>query len=923
VLYGRDTERAAIGELLEAARASRSSALVVRGEAGIGKTALLEDARERAPDMHVLSARGVESESELPFAAVHQLLRPALTHIEKLPAPQASALGGALGLDAGGADERFLVFAGCLSLLSEMAERRPVLCLVDDAHWLDGASEDALLFVARRLEAEGIVLLFGAREGEVRAFEAPGVPSLVLGALDAEAAGTLLARGAGVEAAPSVRDRLVEQTGGNALALLEVPSALTKAQLAGAEPLPEALPLTRQIERAFLERVRRLPEDTQRLLLIAAADDASDVGLVTRAAEHLEADLRALDVAEQASLVSVHGIRLEFRHPLVRSAIYEAATSRERHEVHRALAEVLARQGDRPDRCAWHRAAATVGTDEAVAEELEQSAGRAGQRAGHGAAAAALVRAADLSEDGTERSRRLLLAARASHLAGRYVQTVAITERAAALAPDPIAKADLALLRGDAELWHGRPAQTSDLLAAAAEAVTAHDTARALELACAAAEAGAIAGDADRMGRAARVAEAITPADDRQVLLSLLTRGGEPLMRGDLAAAAPLFRRGFGLSAGDEPRDIIWAAIVAVLAGEYAQAKALYDAAAARARQLGALGPLVHVLSGQALCNLFFAYPSEASEAAHEAVRLAADLGIEDYAAHAVGVLAWVSALRGRADDHRAFAEQVELAGARGLAFPPAAVTWGRAELALAEGRLDDALGAFSAVAEFGPGFGHPLIALASAPGLVEAAARAGRPELGASALARLEAWVDCTSPQHARPLLERSQALFAETEAEARHLFEQALGMHEEGGSPFHRARTELLFGEHLRRQRKRVESREHLRSALEAFEALGASPWADRARAELRASGETARKRDPSTLSQLTPQELQIARFVAEGLSNKEVAAQLFLSPRTIDSHLRNVFAKLAITSRTQLARLRLGDEEAVSSIRAAAPA
>ncbi len=325
VLFGRDAERALIGALLDAARDSRSGVLALRGEAGVGKTVLLDDARERAGDMHVLSARGVESESELPFAALHQLLRPALRHLDRLPAPQAAALQSALGLADGAGQERFLIYSACLSLLSELAEERPVLCLVDDAHWLDEGSSDALQFVARRLDAEGVVLLFGAREGDVRTFEAPDVPSHTVGGLDDASAAALLAHAAAA-AAPQVRERLLEQTHGNALALVELPAALSAAQLAGEEPLPEALPMTRRLERVFHERVARLPAPTRLALLAAAADDSESAGVVERAVATLSSGGFALGAAEEAGLLTIDGGRVRFRHPLVRSAVYGAAT---------------------------------------------------------------------------------------------------------------------------------------------------------------------------------------------------------------------------------------------------------------------------------------------------------------------------------------------------------------------------------------------------------------------------------------------------------------------------------------------------------------------------------------------------------------------------------------------------------------------
>ena len=323
MLYGRDAERAEIGALLDAARTSRGGVLVLRGEPGIGKTALLEDARERAADMYVLDARGVESESELPFAALHQLIRPAFDHLDGLPSRQAEALRGALGLRERAGDDRFLVSLAVLTLLSDFAERRPVRCLVDDAHWLDTPSAEALLFVARRLAAEGIALLFAAREADGRRFEAPDIPALELRGLSVDAAETLLSRHGPGEVARPVRDQLLEYTRGNALALLELPGALSEAQLTGTEPLPAALPLTQGVERVFLDRVRRLPDATQRLLLVAAAEETGSLATVMQAAAGLGVDAGALDAAERSELVVVRGGQIDLRHPLVRSAVYQ------------------------------------------------------------------------------------------------------------------------------------------------------------------------------------------------------------------------------------------------------------------------------------------------------------------------------------------------------------------------------------------------------------------------------------------------------------------------------------------------------------------------------------------------------------------------------------------------------------------------
>jgi len=923
VLYGRDAERAVIGELLDAARDSRSGALVVRGEPGIGKTALLLDARERAADMHVLSARGVESESELPFGAMHQLTRPALEHLDRLSPPQASALRRALGLDEGGSEERFLVFAACLSLLSELAERRPVLCLVDDAHWLDSASADAFRFVARRLDAEGIVMLFAAREGDVRRFDAPDLPSLALGGLEVEAAATLLARGAGIELHASVRDRLLEQTRGNALALLEVPTGLTAAQLAGVEALPEALPMTGQVERVFLERVRRLPDETQLLLLVAAADDSESVALVTRAGAALGAGPRALDPAEEAGLIAVHAKHLEFRHPLVRSGVYEGATSSARREAHRALADALDLDDAHADRRAWHLAASTVEPDEEVVQALEDAAERAEDRSGYMAAARALERAAELSSDGTSRGRRLVRAARAASMAGADETAVALAGQALTLVEDPLLRAEVTRIRGMADIQRGRPGDAVTMLTDAAREVARMDSHKALELLTYAVQAASQAGELDAYQEACALADSIPLPDEydsRSFVADLLTGFGA-MAGGDPASGAPRLECAiaWGMES-DDPRDLLFTAVSALWLGQDGAIFAALGRASTAARTKGAIAALVEVLGFRA-SQLAVAQRFDSAELAGvEALQLARELGADNLIPMPLTALAHVAAVRGDDDTARARAgEALDLATAHGLAVRAASVARTLALLDLGRGRWAEALEQYAALAELRPGIREPFWVVMTVPDRVEAAVRAGRPDDAQAALPAFDEWATHSGAAWAQPLLESCRALLTGREEATGH-FEEALRL---GGDarPFDLARIQLLYGEHLRRERRRVDARAQLRAALQGFERLKAEPWAERARTELRATGETARKRDPSTLGQLTPQELQIARLVAEGLSNKDVATQLFLSPRTIDAHLRNVFQKLEITSRTQLARMPLGDEEPSSTREAAA--
>jgi DNA-binding CsgD family transcriptional regulator len=906
MLYGRDAERAEIWALLEGARASRSGALVIRGEAGIGKSALLGDARESAGDMRVLQAHGVESESELPFAALHQLLRPALDLIGAIPPPQAAALGSALGLDGGAAQERFLISAGCLSLLSELAEQQPVLCLVDDVQWLDAPAADALLFVARRLDAEGIVMLFAARDGEGHRFEARDLPALELSGLSAEAAGELVA--AAGEVAPTVRDVVVDRAAGNALALVEVPAALSAEQLAGAEPLPAALPLTQAAERLFLERVRGLPEATQQFLVVAAADDSGELAAVIRRAQQLGISADALTPAEQAGLISVAGSSVVLRHPLVRSAVYQAAPSVERRAAHIALAEAFAGEVD-SDRRAWHRAAAVVEPDADVAEELEAAAERARRRSGHAAAASALERAAELSPDAESRARRLVASAAAAWHAGHPSRAIALADQASGIPLDPGLRAELDHVRGDIQHRCGSLFEAGETLMAGAVAAASHDPRKALDMLFDAASTGMQSGDYARVIEAGQRAAELPASDDEEerFLADLLVAVGS-LWLGTTSAELPLVRDVIARAATfDKPRLLAGAAMGAGSIGDHESEAALLRRAVALARTSGAVDSLTLALLSVGVAGVLTGRFAVVPDAA-EGLGLAREAGLTGVASLQLAVLAWFAASRGEEEQCLTWAAEVATsASATDNALARSIADWSLALLSLGIGRPDETVTRLAALRTAPPGVGHPLIVMLSAPDLVEAAVRTGDLESARAALAVLQSFAVAGAPSYALALAARCRALLDETDA-ADAEFARALELHEDGPRPFDRARTQLLFGEHLRRRRRRVEAREQLRSAAEVFESLGTAPWAERARSELRASGETARKRHPSTVDQLTPQELQIARLVAEGMTNKEVAAQLFLSPRTIDSHLRNVFGKVGIRSRTELARVAL---------------
>ncbi len=899
VLHGRDAERAAIGALLEGARSSRSAALVIRGEAGVGKSALLADTADRAEDMHVLRARGVESESDLPFAAVQGLLRPALEGLDALPAPQSRALGTALGLAEGPPPERFLVYSACLGLLAELAEQRPVLGLVDDAHWLDSASAEALTFVARRLGAEGVLLLFGAREGDERRFVADGVPSLEVGGLDADAARAVLAATAG-DAAADVVERLIARTGGNALALVELPGALSAGQRSGAEPLPAALPMTRELEAVFSRRAEGLSPDAAAMLLVAATDDSESLAVVTRAAARLGVPAEALDEVEAAGLVHVRGSRVSFRHPLVRSAVHESAPSGARRDAHRALADALDGDAGEADRRAWHLAAAAIRFDPEVVRELELAAGRAEERGGHVSAALALERAADLTEDAPARAALLARAAGEMSAAGRDAAAVALAARADGdLAP--ALRAEGARVRGMAAVRQGRPADAYPELVSAAAEVVSEAPATAVDLVMHGAIAGWQSGGPGSAFEGASVLDAIDPTalDPDSLAVVRMFRGFVALVTGDAATGAPLLVEAveWGTRA-EEARHAQWAAWAALWLGDAPRFEALLDRAAAIARERGELGLLADLLGSRAVhLSLIAQRYREASEAAEEALGLVRELDAANVRLLPLAALATVAAVHGDLQEARGHAhEAIALAEERGLALRASAAVYALALAGMAEGRWNEALADLERLTH--PA--DPVVGIV-APDLVEAAVRAGRPERAAAAMEAYEAWAQLSGTPATAPRVASCRGLVAEGDEATRHLDEAAAGAG--AALPFDRPRIHLLHGEHLRRLGRRVDARAGLRAAVDGFEAIGAEPWAERARGELRATGATARRRGPDVAATLTPQERQIATLVGQGLTNKEVAAQLYLSPRTIDAHLRNVFGKLGIASRREL--------------------
>jgi DNA-binding CsgD family transcriptional regulator len=909
MLYGRHEECAAIDRLLADAGGQRSGALVIRGEVGLGKSALLAYAADRAAGrMRVLWGSGVESESELAFAALHQLVRPVLDHVERLPGPQATALQGAFGLATTQGRDRFLIGVGALSLLAEVAEERPLVCLVDDAQWLDQPSADALSFAARRLEAEGIVLLVAARDDDLHAFTAPSFQELRLTGLDAAAAGQLLTDQSPAGLAPNVRERLIEATQGNPLALLELLASLSADQLAGRASLPDPLPVSAGVEQVFLERVRRLPDPTQTLLLAIAAEETGDPAVIFRVGRALGTGTEAFEEAATAGLVRIAEGRIRFHHPLVRSAVYRGATINQRQAIHQALAAALP-GAEHADRRAWHRAAAAMEPDPEVADELERSAERARRRSGYAAAARALERSAELTSAEALRRHRLTDAADAAWLAGQPDRALGLLDRAAAGVSEPRLRANVAHLRGVIELRRGVPANAFTILAAGSAEVAPVDPVKALAMLLPASEAASYAGDVTLTIEAARRAAALPRGQQRidQFTLDMLVGIGS-LLEGDTARGAPLLREATTLAQTfDDPSRLGYAGAAARYLGDDTATHDFYARAVARARATGELVLLPYLLESLAVAEVAAGRYAAATASASEGLRLARETGQESSVCQNLSTLALLAAMQGRQDACRSYAaEALERAVPRGLRLQAASASWALALLDLASSRPSEALARLTTLAS-GSETGHPVIALLSVPDLVEAAVRANQAERGQTALAGFEQWAAHTAPPWALALVPRCRGLLSAGAAADRH-FAEALRLHGPSSRPFDRARTQLLYGEALRRARRRVDAREHLRAAFTTFEQLGASPWAERARTELRVSGETARQRNPSTLDQLTPQELQIVRFVGEGATNRDVAAQLFLSPRTIDYHLRQVFTKLGISSRAELIRLHV---------------
>jgi DNA-binding CsgD family transcriptional regulator len=923
MLVGREAQCAGIERLLAGARSGRSGVLVIRGAPGIGKTALLRHAAAAAEGMRVLSVSGVESESELAFSGLADLVRPLAAELRRLPGTAEAALAGALALGpaggvapgrAGGAD-RFTVYIATLSLLGAAAETQPVLVVADDLQWLDAASQEALMAVARRLDAEGIVMLMAVRDAGEREAETRPLPAMELGGLGHGPAQALLGRATGERAvAPHVQEQLLELAAGNPLALLEVPAALTDDQLAGTEPLMDPLPVGRGLERVFGGRIAALPEEQRQCLLVAAANDQTDPATVAAALGRLGLKLGGLEAAEAAGLVELDGVQVRFRHPLFRAVVYHGAAPGQRRAAHRALAAVLLAAG-LTERAAWHLAAASVAPDEAVADLLDQAAETARQRGGQVAAARALERAASLTPPGDAKARRLLAAAHAAYAAGRLSWARAMLEGAAADSTDPLLRADVQHLRGNVEMWRGPAPFAANLLADGAAAVADTSPDRAAMMLADAVMAHIMTGAIERAVRTAEnarrvAARSVAPRSGGQDA-ARVTAAAEGVARsfmGETATAYPAMRAMIrdGSAAGLPAFLPPMVAQVAIWAEDYGTAQRTLERIVGRAHRVGALSELAFPLA--VLADAWFRTGAwaDAYAAATEAVQVGTDTGQESALAFGLVQLARIEAARGLEEQCRAHVEQaLALAEPRGgfsIHFFAAAALGllevGRARFEAAVAAMEWLNDTAAAVALREPAVVPWL------PDAVEAQARSGRREAAVALLARLDEQAARAPGRWASAAAARCHGILA-GEHDYEAAFSAALARH--GPMPgFERARTELCLGERLRRSKRKAEAQAALQRAAATFGRLGAAPWADRANGELAAGG-SARSTPPDTLAaRLTAQELQIALAVASGATNRQAGIALFLSEKTIETHLSHVYRKLGLHRRSELAAL-----------------
>jgi DNA-binding CsgD family transcriptional regulator len=897
-LHGRRSEREVLRRLLDGVRGGQSRVLVICGEAGVGKTALLESAIASESGFRVVRTVGVQSEMELAFAALQQLCAPSLDRLDRLPAPQRDALGVAFGLTAGSPPDRFLVGLAVLSLLAEAAREQPLLCVVDDAQWLDRASAQALVFVARRLLAESVALVFAIRgSGD----ELKGLPRLVVEGLHGGDARALLGSAVRVPLDERVRERIVAETRGNPLALLELPRGLTAAELAGGFGLLDVPGLRGRIEDSFRARLARLPADTQRLLLVAAAEPLGDPVLVWHAAGRLGIGVEA--AADTDGLLAI-GTHVTFRHPLVRSAVYRSASSEERQAVHRALADATDPEVD-PDRRAWHRAQATPGLDEEVASELERSAGRAQARGGLAAAAAFLERATALTLEPARRARRALAAAQAKHHAGALDEALGLVGIAESGPLDELERAQVDVLRARISFASSRGRDAPPLLLKAAKRLEPLDVRRAretyLDALFAAVVVHRLASGGGGLLDVADAVHAARPPSHAPRAPDLLLDGWVLLITKGYQAGTPTLKRAltaFRSESISQDEEIRWLWLACHTAYELWDDQtwlAFSERLVELGRKAGALTELPIALDSLASAKLFAGDFATAASLVQEGKAITEATGSHPTPYGPV----LLAACQGREPEASQLIEaSTEGVVRRGEGMGLTVIQWASALLYNGLGRYEDALATAQRAS------GHPHDPPRVLPELIEAATRCAMPEPAAQALEVLSATTRASATDWGLGIEARSRALLSDGDV-ADALYREAIERLARTRVRVEVARAHLLYGEWLRRERRRQDAREQLRQAHALFSQFGMEAFAERARVELEATGEHARKRSVETRDDLTPQEAQISRLAAEGATNQEIAAQLFISPSTVDYHLRKAFRKLGVKSRHQLQR------------------
>lgn len=904
-LIGRETELCELSVFLENARQGSGGVLVVRGEAGLGKTSVVEAAVDGAGEARVLRCAGVESEAELDYAALHQVAWPLVDQIDNLPVAQAAALRGVMGR-GDVATDRLLVGMALLTLLSEVAKRTPVIILIEDAHLLDRPSADALVFVARRLTTESIAVLFEARGGSIRDFSPPGLPELTLAPLSEDAAAELLDLH-DPDLAPLVKQRLITESEGNPLALIELCKALSAEERRGRDPLPFQLPLTEQLREVYRERLCRLPGDTRSLLLIAAAEPSGDLSTVCAAARLWNVPLQALGAAEEAKLIRFENHRVRFNKARDRSGTYGAASWDERLAAHEALAAVLPDD----DRKVWHRAATTIGTDEELAAALERSADQARARRGPGAEAAALERAAALSGNEESRARRLARSARAALDAGLFKRAQALLDDAERVKPpEPDVRAEIDLCRG---LEQFQSATTLDEAPAAlirgADDVAKISPERAAMMLATAARVARLADDEARLEEVWRRIVALPLAAESPVKRLAMSCAG-PTMRRRLEVPGGIFQASSEMSEGTASTIWMWPPVGAAdIAGELVAAQRAYRKLVVSLSTSGVVGQLTTAWTSLAMAELGLGRWADAAMHASEALRLR-QMGDVGSTGWALVVLSRLAAAQGRAEECRArAAEATRLATDQGALSIAWFAAWSVATLEMSLGHYEEAFVQLADAARPEEWPGGRLYAAASAADLVEICVRIARLDIANRVVGAMEAWVARQAPAWAQVAAHRGRAMLSSGDRALAEL-DAAVSISSENNHAFELAQTHLQYGEALRRQRLKMEARRQLRAALEMFTRMGANPWIDRAQAELRATGVSVASKSESSIELLTPQELQIARLGAQGMSNREIAQNLFLSPRTVGFHLSNVFGKLGIASRSELRGIKVDD-------------